>query len=91
MPYNETPTKGKIMKLFKNTPHTGLKNVHARLTMRNRKDRYKAFLDEYKIAHPEWTPFSNLNTNLHILKTEPFTTPFVDAVAIKKPLKTTHN
>lgn len=59
MPYNETPMKGTIV--FKNTPHKGIKNVIARLTMK-REDRYRAFLQEYKTANPDWKPFTAHHT-----------------------------
>uniref|UniRef100_A0AAU8GQZ1 Uncharacterized protein n=1 Tax=Gordonia phage Petito TaxID=3158876 RepID=A0AAU8GQZ1_9CAUD len=42
------------MKPFKNTPHTGVKNVIARIKPQSRKKRYAAYLEDYKKQNPDW-------------------------------------
>lgn len=64
MAYNETPTKGIIMKPFKNTAHTGVKNVIARIKPQSRKKRYEAYLEDYKKQNPDWYPFKAVQDNM---------------------------
>ena len=52
------------MKPFKNTPHTGVKNVIARIKPQSRKTRYKAYLEDYKQQNPDWYTFKAVDDNM---------------------------
>lgn len=65
------------MKPFKNTPHTGVKNVIARIKPQSRKKRYEAYLEDYKKQNPDWYPFKAVHDNMARYKAETNSPTFV--------------
>lgn len=52
--------------MFKNTPFKGVKNIIARVTMKE-EDRMKAYLEDYKNDNPDWYAGKTLLENRALL------------------------